>query len=296
MPRRLEFLVAALRPALAWSRPLNAMGVLGVVLGAVCLAAAGLQGAEVAPEGNLVETGTFNGSIGLFGLTLVVLAAGVTWSPRGGRWWAGLLAGASLYAYAVETVQAFRGLDPRFSQVAGPADQLIGGVFFLDALLILGCFIVLAVKYFRAAPSPLILAVRYGALASFVAFGVGIWMSVVTQGRHIPEAGNLLLLHAVGFHGLQAVPMLALLAGWAVIPEPLVRRCVHLAGSLWLGACLALAWQAGTGGPVVELSLATAIAAVCLLSWFLFTALAARDWLVSDASHTPQISRAGHPA
>lgn len=156
MSRRLEFLVASL----AWSRPLTAMGVLGLVLGTICLAAAGLQGVEVAPEGNLVETGIFNGSVGVFGLTLVILAAGVTWSLRGGRWWAGLLAGASLYAYSVETVQAFRGLDPRFSRVAGPAGQAIGGIFFVDALLILGCFVVLAVKYFRAAPSPVILTVR----------------------------------------------------------------------------------------------------------------------------------------
>ena len=37
MLRRLEFLIATLRAALAWSRPLTAMGVLGVVLGAVCL-------------------------------------------------------------------------------------------------------------------------------------------------------------------------------------------------------------------------------------------------------------------
>ncbi len=90
--------------------------------------------------------------------------------------------------------------------------------------------------------------------------------------------------------------MLALLAGWASISGPLVRRRVHLVGSLWLGACLALAWQSGMGRPVVELSVATAIAAACLLTWFLFTALAARDWLGSDASHSHQISRTGHPA
>lgn len=62
--RRLEFLVAALRSTLAWSRPLTAMGVLSLILGAVCLAAVALLGVEVAPEGNLVETGTFNGSVG----------------------------------------------------------------------------------------------------------------------------------------------------------------------------------------------------------------------------------------
>ena len=283
MQRRVAFLVAALGTRLAWSRSLTGISLLGLSLGAGCLTAAGLLGVEVPPEGNLVETGTFDGSLGLFGLTLVILAAGVPWSSRGGRWWAGLLGGASLIAYTIETVQAFRGLDPRFSQVAGPMDQMIGGIFFLDALLILGCFSVLAVKYFRAAPAPVVLAVRYAALASFVAFGVGILMTVGTQGRHVPEAGNLLLLHAVGFHGLQAVPALALLFGWAATPAPLIRRRVHSVGVLWLGACLALAWQAGMGRPIAELSLATAIAAACLVTWFLLTALAARAWLTAAA-------------
>lgn len=56
---------------------------------------------------------------------------------------------------------------------------------------------------------------------------------------------------------------------------------MHLVGSIWLGACLALAWQSGMGRPVVELSLAMAIAAACLLTWFLFTVLAAREWSAS---------------
>lgn len=127
-----------------------------------------------------------------------------------------------------------------------------------------------------------------GALVSFVAFGVGIWMSVVTPGRHVPATGNLLLLHAVGFQGLQAVPMLTLLLGRAVISTSLVSRRVRLVWPLWLGACLALAWQSGMGRPVVELSFATAIAVACLLAWFLFTAVAAREWLVSDNGHSQQ--------
>lgn len=92
--------------------------------------------------------------------------------------------------------------------MATPLDQAAGGIFFLVALAILCCFVVLAVKYFCAPTNSLTVAVRYGAAASFVAFGVRIWMSVVTRGRFVPDASNLLLPHAVGFHGLQVLPVL----------------------------------------------------------------------------------------
>ena len=48
------------------------------------------------------------------------------------------MVGMIVYAYSIETVQAFRGLDPRFSNVAGPVDQALGGVFFLSAVGIMG--------------------------------------------------------------------------------------------------------------------------------------------------------------
>ena len=282
--RHVQFLLAALRAQLAWSPLLVGLGLLGVALGILCVDAAAVRGVAIPPEGHLLDTAVFDAALGFYMLTLVVLAAGVPWTRRGRRWWTGIMVGATLYSFTIETVQAVRGFDPRFSQVAGPLDQAAGGIFFLFALLILGCFGVVAVKYFRVAPTPVTVAVRYGALASFVAFGVGIWMSLVTQGRYVPEAGNLLFLHAVGFHGLQAVPVLALLLGWAGTSEAVVHRRVHLAGSLYLAACLALAWHSGTGRAVLELSPATVTAMTCLLTWLVVTVLATRLWLTTTVA------------
>lgn len=277
--RRLTDLLSALRAQLARSPALALLGALGVALAVVCLLAAVLRGVVVPPEGNLYETATFDGAVGIFMLTLAVLAPGVEWSRTGRRIWAGTLVGLTLYSYGIETIQAFRGLDPRFSRVAGPLDQAAGGIFFLAALGIMACFIILAVKYFRAPDTFVNVAVRYGAVASLIAFGVGIWMSVVTDGRHVPEAGNLLFLHAAGFHGLQVVPVLALFFRWGRTAEPVARHRVHAAGLFWLGACLAIAWQSLSGRSVLELAPATGAAALLLLGWLGIAVTAVRAWL-----------------
>lgn len=282
MMNRLRFLANALRVQLAWSPTLTRLGILGIALGAVCAAAGVIRGVEIPPEGNLFETASFDLAVGFFTLTLVVLAPVVTWKPRGKRRWVVFLTAVTLYAYAIETVQAFRGLDPRTSQIAGPLDQMAGGLFFLAAQGILISFIVLAVKFFMAEATLINLAVRYGAVASFVAFGVGEGMSLVTQGRHVGEAGNLLFLHAAGFHGLQAIPLLGLLLTWAKAPESTTRRNIHVAGLVWLGACLAIAWQSISGRSVVELAPATAAAALFFLAWLFFAVVAIRSWLGSE--------------
>ena len=139
------------------------------------------------------------------------------------------MVGMIVYAYSIETVQAFRGLDPRFSNVAGPVDQALGGVFFLSAVGIMGLFTVLAVKYFRAPTTPVVVAVRYGAAACLIAFGIGLLMSAIST-RQVGEAGNLLVLHAAGFHGIQAVPFVALLLHWARADRSISGPLVHLAG------------------------------------------------------------------
>ena len=186
-----------------------------------------------------------------------------------------------LYSYGIETVQAFRGLDPRFSSVAGPVDQALGGVFLLAALIIMGLFTVLAVKYFRAPSTPVVVAVRYGAAACFIAFSIGILMSA-TSTRQVGEAGNLLVLHAAGFHGIQAVPFVALLLHWARADRSISGPLVHLAGLTWLGACLAIAWQSGTGASVGQVSPATVLSLLCLLRFATTVVLAARAWMFSS--------------
>ena len=276
---RIAYLWKILRHQLALSPALTGVGLLGVVLGALCLVGAMVVGDIVPPEGSLIETATFNGSLCIFVLTLAVLVPGVGWTRRRRRHWVDLMGGAMVYAFGIETVQAMRGLDPRFSRVGGPVDQALGGVFLLDAIFIMGLFARLAVKFFRAPSAPLVVAVRYGTLACFMAFGVGILMSAI-NGRYVGE-GNLLVLHAAGFHGLQAVPLVALLFRWGNADRSTSRPLVHLAGLSWCGGCLAIGWQSGSGAAVIEISAATVVTGICLLTFAVTAALAARAWMFS---------------
>jgi hypothetical protein len=256
-------------------------GFAGVTVGVFCAAVAGIRGVEIPPEGNLLDTATFNIALGIFILTLSALAPGVSWSKRGQRRWSRMLVVFTLYSYGIETVQAFRGLDPRFSRVAGPIDQAAGGIFFLVALSVLACFVILVMKYFRVDGTPLVLAVRYGAIASMIAFGVGIWMSVVTQGRTVPAAGNLLVAHAFGFHGLQAVPIVAFLIQQSKMPQSSMRSLVHWAGLAWVSVCVALAFQSGSGHAIFDLTPAAITAALCLMI-FVITAAKATWGVVTE--------------
>jgi hypothetical protein len=243
---------------LLWS--LAAVGALGVVVAAGMVLAALVRGNAVVPEGNLFETATFDAAIGIYVLTLAALSPLAAFTPRGRRFWIAVFSTLALVAFAIETVQAFRGLDPRFSAVAGPIDQAVGSFFFLVAQGAMICAFVVLWKFFSPAtahlPHALRLAVRYGALASVVAFGIGDVMSAV-GGRTLGDAGNLLPLHAAGFHGLQAVPLVALLLVWAQAPADTARRSTHLAGGAWLLACIAIAAQSLGGRALLGVAPAT---------------------------------------
>jgi hypothetical protein len=265
---------------LLWSRAptLAAVGALGVLIAAGMVLAALVRGNAVVPEGNLFETATFDAALGIFLLTLAALSPLAAFTPRGRRAWTVIFSLLVVAAYAIETVQAFRGLDPRFSAVAGPIDQAVGGFFFLIAQGVMLCAFVVLWKFFSPAtahlPHALRLAVRYGALASVVGFGIGEVMSAV-GGRAMGEAGNLLPLHAAGFHGVQTVPLVALLLVWAHAPADTANRITHFAGGAWLVACVAIAVRSLGGHAVLSMSLLSALAVAALVAWATLLGLAA---------------------
>ena len=155
-------------------------------------------------------------------------------------------------------------------------------------------FVVLAWKVLArrmdGADGPLLLSLRYGALATMGAFGAGFWMSAA-QGSRTGEA-SILPLHAIGFHGLQALPLVAILLTWAAVPAHRVRPWIHAAGAAWLAACAAIAWQTVQGRPLTEPTPAAAVAAASLLAWAAAAALAARTWLRGG---TPAVLMVPHP-
>jgi hypothetical protein len=128
----------------------------------------------------------------------------------------------------------------------------------------------MALRFFRRgrpdADSPIILAISYGSVAALGAFAAGIWMSVIA-GRQTGAAGNILPLHALGFHGLQAVPLIALLLVWSGYDGHEARKWVHATGIVWVAACAAVAWQTIAGRSVSEFSSASIATAFLLAIW-----------------------------
>lgn len=270
------------------TRALSAMGFIGIVLGLICLAVmAARQGVPIPPEGDLNKPATFNIAVGIYLLTITLLVPSAGFSEKGKKRWVRWNIALFTYDYIIETVQTFRGLDPRFSKHGTSWDQIAGGVFFLVALGTLVLFVIMAVRFFRSgrpdADSPILLAMRYGAVAAIGAFTAGIWMSLV-QGRTTGAAGNILPLHALGFHGLQAVPLIALLLLWSGYDSRETRKWVHTTGVVWLAACAAVALQTIAGRSVSEMSAGPLATAFLLAVWAGIGLFAFWRWAATPAT------------
>ena len=271
-------------------RVLAAGGIVGLALAAGIGAAILLRGSElVAPEGHLRKAMAFDGAVGIYLLSIALLTPLAGFTRRGLRAWQMVIGGIFLYSFTLETVQIARGIDPRFTRAGTEIDQMLGGIFFLAALGMIGTFAVLAWKLAtRPAEGeigPLVLAARWGALATFSAFGAGLWMSAV-NGAASGEA-SILPLHAAGFHGLQAIPFVALVLAWARTPAAQAKVWVHAAGAAWMVACGAIAWQTAAGHPLPDRTPAAAAAAAALLVWALIAAAAAVTWLRRASAPRP---------
>jgi hypothetical protein len=229
-------------------RGVTAVALFGIGLGLVTLVIAAIRGAIVEPEGDLMKPATFDLAVGIFILTLI------PWLPVSGftdvarRRWRRWMIRLGLYAFAIETVQQFRGIDPRFSR-AEPASQIFGLLFFLSALGITTLAVSLAARAFEVRTTGrrglLVLAARWASASMLIGFLAGIWLSA-NQGRFVGEAGNLLPLHAVGFHAVQAIPLVAWLLAWSMVPVEGARRWVNIAGAAWAaGVCRHLVADSG---------------------------------------------------
>jgi hypothetical protein len=244
------------------------VGAAGVVLGLVCLVAVAVHGRVVPPEGKMLDAATFCFGVGVFTLTVMLLLPLAGYTPTGRRRWRRGFYLFVVYGLAVESIQAFRGLDPRFTEEGGQVDVVAGIVFGFTAALNTVLFVVLGLRFFRPdvlADRPgLRVGIRYGAVAVALSFAVGIVMSI-NSGRDIGDEGNLLLSHGLGVHGIQAIPAVALLL--AAASTPAATTWLHVAGLGWLAACTAALAQAVLGHPPLEASVLTALIVAGLAVW-----------------------------
>lgn len=249
---------------------LAATGALGFVLAIVCAAvAAGNGGWLLEPEGRLLEALKFDVALGIFILTLGLILPLAPMTAAGRTRWAGWAVGLTLYAYVLENVQAWRGLDPRFSDIGGAVDRALGGVFFLQALALLVMFIILMRSFQDDGALPdrpgLRLSLNYATAGAMIAFGIGILMSVIS-GRTTGAGADLMPIHAAGFHSLQAIPLIALLLGTIAVPAE-VRRLTHIGGAGWLLLCIGMVLQAVTGRPPLAPTASLAVSLVGVSVW-----------------------------
>ena len=251
-------------------RSLTIVSILGIVIGLFCIGLILLRGtALVPPEGDLVKAATFDIAVGIYGLTLVFFVPSARFSPRGERIWVGTTVVLLLWSFPIEAIQIMRGIDPRFTRAGSPIDEMLGGLFFLTALSLVVLFVIMSAKYFRKrddSGTALLLAVRYGFTGVFAGFAAGFWLSA-NQGSEVGPAGSILPLHALGFHGMQAIPAVALLLMWAGESEAETKKWVHIAGIAWLFACGAVAVQTARGLAPLAIAPASIAAATVLLLW-----------------------------
>ena len=271
----------------AEERTLFGLGLLGIGLGIVGLIVMAVRGPMVPPEGYIYKAASFDLAIGIYVLTIILFVPFAGFSARGRRAWRWASVALALYAYGVENVQIYRGLDPRFTRIGSTVDNILGTLFGLTALGLIATFLILVWRFFTSRTSIngslLLLGIRYGCAAVILGFVTGIWLGI-NGGPAVGATGNLLPLHAAGFHGLQAVPLVALLLGWSRMSHDDARLWVHIAGLAWLGVCGAIAWQTAMGRSVLEGSAATLLAGAMLLAWLLCAAVGLVVWRRADYS------------
>ena len=120
------------------------MSGLGIAL--LCLIAAVVRGSSIPPEGKMLDAATFSFGVGLFILTLALLLPLAGFSPQGRRRWRRLSYAFWVFSFVLEPLQAFRGIDPRFTEAGNAADVVLGIFFGATALLLVVLFVVFALR------------------------------------------------------------------------------------------------------------------------------------------------------
>ncbi len=249
---------------------LIAVGLLGLLLGVLCQIWIWCYGAVIPPEGNLHHAVSFNLAFGIFILTTAAIFpfAGFRFKTR--RTLRRIYIGLALLQFWFENSQNFRGINPRFTDSGQIYDILSGALFGVMALLGAIWYIPVIVRFFRSPPSHdrqlIILGIRYGLITTLFAFAAGIWI-VIEQGRYTGLSGNIMVLHGLGFHGLQAIPFIAWFMERTSLPVKTARRVVHLGGIAWIAGISLIGIQTLLGRTVFEWTAIPVICGIFLGCW-----------------------------
>ncbi|WP_253944882.1 hypothetical protein [Paenibacillus sp. NEAU-GSW1] len=268
----------------AGERLLVMVGLLGIVLAAIVALYIGFNGAAVLPEGDLESAFSFDAALGVFILSIAAILplSGFASRKRAMIRWVFII--GALYSYAVETIQHLRGINPRYTQVGTIADSIFGYLFALESLVFIVFTVLLAIPFFRkdrpVTRPLLVLGIRYAFVSTMVAFAGGLWM-IALMGRYTGDAGNLIVLHGLSFHALQALPLIGWLLERARTDGKLARRWIHAGSIAWTMSILLISIQTGLGQTMFELTALPALTGVMLLVWLAVAVVSVRRLLKS---------------
>ncbi|MDF2962021.1 MAG: hypothetical protein K0S39_3756 [Paenibacillus sp.] len=256
-------------------------GLIGLGLAAGIAIYIAMYGSVILPEGNAESAFSFNAALGLFTLSMAAIFPLAGLQQRNRAMVRRFFIAAALLAYALETIQHFRGINPRFSQSSSIFDIISGILFGVDSLLLILVILLVAIPFFRKRQPDqrplLVLGIRYSFLSIFVGFAAGIWM-IMLQGRYTGGAGNLIVLHGLAFHSLQTLPLLGWLLDRLESNEPKARRLLHTGGIAWMLSIVLVGAQTYFGRSAFEAAPLPLLALIALLICLIV--IAAAVWAV----------------
>lgn len=246
-------------------------GLLGFLLAGICGIWVLLNGGPVSPDGDISKAFSFNAALGIFIISTAIIlpVSGMRLRSKSIYRWCYIP--LVLFSYFAETVQNFRGVDPRFVQNGSTFDHVISVIFPAVAILLIIFYLILGAQYFRKrvmqAHPELGLGIRYAMIAVLLSFAAGIWISV-NAGRYTGIDGNIIWLHGLGFHALQAIPFMAWLSIRKSVNPAVKPILIHISGLAYLLGLIAIGWQTFLGYSIAEWSLLPILAGSCFLVSF----------------------------
>ncbi len=234
----------------------------------------------------------FSISLGLYGLTLAWMLAVLPRRSRIGEWAGTVIVAASLLEIAIIGVQAWRGHRSHFN-VENPLDGQLFSIMGTSIMVLFVAHLVIAVVALRQRIGDRVAtyAIRLGLLLSLLGLLAAVPMVTPMQdpgiagisGAHavgVPDGGpglpltgwsttggDLRIGHFIGLHGLQAMPLLALLLTRRTrLGETASVRLMLIAGIAYAGLTVLLTWQALRGQPLLRPDVLTLGALAVLLA------------------------------
>lgn len=267
-------------------------GFIGFIFAAICALFIYTNNHIVLPEGNIKDAFAFNAAISVFILSIAAVLPLAKFSHRWRKIVRWVFIVSSLYGYLIETIQHFRGINPRYSQVGGLIDLIAGMVFALISLGLVIFILLLTIQFLRIQSTPtrplLIIGIRYAFLSAIAGNFAGLWM-ITLQGRFTGEAGNLIVLHGVSFHALQTLLLLAWLLEKIKANLSFKTRVLHASCISWSLAILCLAIQISIGRSHFEWGLFPILTATFLVIWLILLIRTFRLFLHQYELHMPKL-------